>query len=336
MTDRYQYIVIDTNNFVYRSLYTTIKQESKDKYTDQELLELFGRIQLDFIKRINQFIFDFGYKNSEIFFIFDNPTSAYQIRKLISGGEYKHERFKKGTPPEVKYALNTFNEFLLYYSDNFRILRSKSLEADDLTKILIDYKKPSYDSKMLCISADLDWSRNISKNIHWFNYAWDYDCKCHKIYDINRFRNEYYFSPEDDAVQLYKTFMGDSSDAIKKPVKVDMKRRQDYNQTILYICNTYKDLEHLFKKMWDDPKIDNYFCKKFKEYEREIKINYRLVDFFVPENKDEIINDIIYCKESISLLRLKFNEFYMPLEDRLIEKKIENKSSGFLKRNDYK
>jgi len=334
LNERYQYIVIDTNNFVYRSLYTTIKEENKDKYSDQELLELFGRIQLSFIQRINQFIFDFGYKeSSEVFFIFDNPTSAYQIRKLISNGEYKHERFKKGTPPEVKFALNTLNEFLFYYSDKYRILRSKSLEADDLTNVIKNYKKPNHQNKMLFISADLDWSRNIDENCHWFNYKWDYENKCHKIYDIDRFRNEQGFTPKGNSVQLYKTFMGDSSDAIKKPCRIDMKRRSDYNSTILYICNNYTDLESIFKNMWVDPNIDNYFCKKFKEYEREIKINYRLVDFFEPE--ENVLDDLIVCKESVSLLRLKFNEFCMPLESRLVEKKIEVKETGFLKKNNY-
>ena len=51
------------------------------------------------------------------------------------------------------------------YSDKFKSVRLKHLEADDLVPTILE----STIGNSLLVSTDMDWARSIDKNVDWFN-----------------------------------------------------------------------------------------------------------------------------------------------------------------------
>jgi len=97
---KYKYLLIDATNLLWRSLYSNVKEVLINK----EVVYTGGIEQ--FIKRLNQLIFDYSYQDSSIIYLlFDNPKSELNFRQMIDE-DYKHTRLAK--KPE-KQIYNTMN-----------------------------------------------------------------------------------------------------------------------------------------------------------------------------------------------------------------------------------
>jgi len=299
MKRRYHSICIDANNLFWRAFCVNTKNALVKK-SDVKFHIYIGAIELA-LKRIKEIIKTYAYKDTIIYFLFDNPESKINIRKILSEGEYKHPRSEKRVTRQFYNTINIFVEVLKCYSDNFRIVAIDQLEADDLTYPLVQKIKPAEDNFVLFISADMDWSRNIDDYCHWFNWV--------TIYDIKEFKQKYGFSPVGNAVQLYKAIHGDNVDNIKNVVPYLPK------EILLDIVTRFTSIDDLFSNLWkqDYPKK---WKIKIKEVEREIKINYQLADFLIVDG--DIEEYIINSKEDLKILKFWYDLLEIPDDSRML------------------
>jgi len=309
---KYKYILIDSTNLLWRSLYHNVKEI----FVNKEVVYTGGIEQ--FIKRLNQLMYDFSYTNSSIIYLlFDNPKSELNFRQLISD-DYKHARLAKKPEKQIFNTLNVLMEILKNYSDNFRLANLEKLEADDLTKPILESLELNDFNRALVISADMDWARNINKNVHWYNYV--------DIIDENKFIEEYGFSPIGNKVKMYKALHGDTSDSIPNAVPYLDKK------ILLHIIETFDDPVQMYKQLWNQDYPKQWKAKLF-EAERQILTNFQLADFVDIECD---INDIVRkCSRNIKALRYYYKNLGIPFETFMVTKQ-EQKNSFLGKKKGYR
>lgn len=260
---KYKYLIFDATNLFWRCFTISLKKS---------IFELKEQVFLaaieEFFSKIEKFRSTYASKSTKFYFLFDNPNSVINFRKELDEN-YKSIRSKKDAPAGFYDTLSKAKEVLKVYSDNFFILTIKGAEADDSTYPLIKTFEKELDdfNRCLCISADLDWARNITENIDWFNFK--------EIYNIPNFKEEYNFPPTAEKIKLYKSLHGDISDNIPNVLSHAPKK------IILDILNTYDSLVDLLKDL--DQKFKQKKCTKWElrilENRDAINKNYTLVDF---------------------------------------------------------
>lgn len=303
---KYSNIVIDANNLFWRSVSIAI-----NKFITFEEFPLYvGGIQT-FLNRVKQLQETYGRKDSQIYFLFDNPFSKINLRKIITEGKYKHPRKSKQIPEQVYKSLMILIEVLKNYSDNYHIAQAASLEADDLTLPLSQHLE---DKKILFISADLDWARNITETQHWYNYD--------LVYNIKNFEKQYGFEPTGNKIKMFKTIRGDASDAIEPGLPhmgIELVR---------YIVNTYNDLDDLMHGLHVDTTINNDWKRKIEASISQLRVNYQLVDF-IPVAKP-ISESLLHCKRVPAQANIWHKVLQLPIEPWMQSKQERKKS--FLKK----
>ncbi len=294
---KYKHLIIDSSNLFWRSLYTNVEEI----ILENEIVYTGGIAQ--FISRLNQLIKQFAYENDvKVFLLFDNPASTIRIRQEIDEN-YKSHRLNKKHDKEIRKTIEILIRILKCYSDNFYIVNASSCEADDLTFPLIKYlniqnDKTGFNSEYaLCISNDLDWSRNISDNVHWYNF--------HLVYNISDFEKEYKFKPTGNKVQMYKAIRGDKSDNIQIGVPY---LKEDI---VLQLIDKYNSMDKLLNNIYNsdfDAKVKN----KINEHASQLRVNYQLVDF-IPIEKP-IDDYIVQCGKRLGELKIWYKSLGIELE----------------------
>jgi len=289
MNNKFNYVLIDGSNLYHRS-YNLFKPNGKNIIN--HLLETVDRIQNDFSNN-----------ESILYFIFDNSQSQINIRKQIDP-LYKSNREK--TDKEIYKYHNIFIELLKVKSENYKILMAGTLEADDLVKPLINHL--SYENnyyKILLISNDMDWSRNINDKVYWYNW--------NTILNKEEFYSKYKFFPSEESIKIYKSIKGDSADSISPAI-------QNFPSIeLIKICNdaynfkSYKDFLIYIES------ITNENIKQLiKSNLRNIKRNYSLVDFI--DIKINITEYIKNCKKIDIQYRLMLQGIRIKVPDKLKSK----------------
>lgn len=306
---RFSNIIIDINNLFWRNVSISLKNKIMSE--DDEVYS--SSIQMT-LNKINNFIAEYGqYQNCNVYLLFDNPLSRINTRKEIDP-LYKHARSLREVPVAFHKTIDILWEILEVYSDNFKLLKADSLEADDLVQPLLKYL--NYDN-CLIISADLDWARSINSTVKWYNY--------HTLYDLDTFKNKYGFYPNNNSITLYKAFRGDNSDNI--PNGCSGLREE----IVLDICNRFNNDDELFKNLFDTDYPQNWKFK-IKENELRIRMNYALADFIQVEGSIE--DYIVQCKESIKALRSWYRMLDLELEYRMKdEQDLKQQKDNFFKMN---
>ena len=307
---KYEQIAIDGNNAWWRSVCATVK---KSKEVDGVFI--YTQAIVEFLNRVKEIQNQFGYDNSTIYLLFDNPKSKINTRQMIDE-HYKSHRCNESVPKEFWDTLALLEMIIQCYSNNYVIMRLNGCEADDLVYPLIK-EKVDAKNKMLLISVDMDWSRalSFSENVHWFNYS---ELFWHK----EIFKQKYSFYPEGNKVKFFKTFRGDPSDDISPAVP------NIPSKLLFYIMDTYDDIEVFILNFNQDKNIPEQWKIKILENRSKILSNYQLVDFVqIEENIDTYT---FKCKENIPELRYWFKLLDLPFENRMIYK--EEKSNIFFKK----
>jgi 5'-3' exonuclease len=303
---KYSQIAIDCNNLYWRSVTSCAKKLQKI-----DSVFIYTHVILDFLGRIKEFQDQFGYKDSIIYLLFDNPKSKITTRKIIDD-HYKSHRCNDNVPKQFWDTLALLEIILRCYSSNFVIMRLDNYEADDLIYPLITQKVIDKE-KMLLISVDLDWSRGLalSENVHLFNYQtlfW------HK----SIFKDQYGFYPEGNKIKFYKTFKGDKSDDISPGVP-------NLPQSILnHIVNTYNDIDIFINSFNQDEKISTQWKIKILENRSKILSNYFLVDFM--NITQDLESYSFKCNENINELRYWYKLLDLPVENRMVIKELDKLS----------
>jgi 5'-3' exonuclease len=283
---KYSYLVFDATNLFWRCFTIALKKsifELKDKVFICAIEEFFSKIE--------KFRDHYATKSTKFYFLFDNPNSMIRYRKSLDMN-YKSNREYREAPVGFYDTLNRTKEILKIYSDNFYSITVTGAEADDITHPLINkFNSELTDfSRCLCVSADLDWARNISQHVDWFNFK--------DIFTLFNFKDTYDFVPTAEKIKLYKALHGDTSDNIQNAIPHSPKK------FIIEVIEKYQDIQEMFIDL--DLRFTQQSCSKWElrilENREIIKKNYKLVDF-IHLNTD--INQYISkCRQD--LYQLKF------------------------------
>ena len=260
-------LILDCNNIFHRYFHTT--EKSKTLYKDAVRRTFEGIVKLEKT-----------YSKSEtiVYCMFDNSTSKSNLRSEISE-DYKKER--KKYPPEFYDAIETLKAMLLSYNDNYRVVYTSYLEADDLVLPLVESFKKS--CSILMVSEDLDWARLIDydgRDIKWLRKG--------QIVGSFNFEIEYGFKADLNTIIMYKAITGDVSDGIKPSIP-NLKKEHARK-----LASDFADAYDLVQNYEKAEYLTNTFRMKIKENADEIIRNHKLVSFIaLPDIKDNI-NEYVY------------------------------------------
>lgn len=296
---KFKYILFDGNNLYWRAFIKGAqKNKTQSKLVSSGIVEAFARI--------HKILKTYGREDTLCYFLFDNPTHEISVRKVISP-TYKHPRDRKAVPAQLYQTLRTFQQILRSYSDNFHIVVAEKREADDFTKPILEHVKPTRHLPALCVSADMDWARNIVKDgsVQWYNWE--------KIMSHQVFFDKYGFIPTANSVKLYKSLRGDASDAIEPGVPRLPER------IVLDIVERFSSVEDLLLSLWSSTFLCPLEWKQaIGNASSQLRVNWRLVDFVdTPLTYDQLV---VRCKRSPRQARLWFETIGMPLEKWMKEK----------------
>lgn len=264
---KYHNIMIDTNELYSRSFGIKKKEfeSTKDlinetiKLTVQQILNIKEKYLLD---------------NGTMWILADNPTSKKIIRKQLDPS-YKSNRIKESDHfyRGIDFTLLLFSK----YSNQFNISRIKTYEADDLIKPLLE-SFSKYETTLMC-SADLDWSRSMSPNVHWLSRK--------KLYTQESFKEEYKFLPNEHTVTLYKSLLGDDSDNIPAITGIN-------EQTALNIVHSFYDVFDLIQACrLKTPLLSDFVKQTILDNKDRLILNHQLI-YFNEISQEEIKNSIIH------------------------------------------
>jgi len=305
---QYNNILIDLNNLFWRNACVSIKACVEGEDTSS-LYSHSVQMTLNKIKALKE---QYGYQNTKVFLLKDNPFSRIDDRTAIDSS-YKHARRSRTVPPAFHKSLEHLAEILKCYDDTYYVCSYDNCEADDLVKIVLD----TITDGALLVSADLDWARGVTEKNHWYNYV--------ELYDIEKFIHEYGFTPLNNSLKMYKAIHGDKSDSIENAVPYLPK------DILIDIVSKYNSVDELFKGIWTEAYPEKWKLK-LKESEVKIKVNYQLVDYLdLPLS----FNQIAYkCSENVGELRSWFKLLDIPFETRMID--LKNDAKSFFKQKKLK
>lgn len=257
----YNYIIFDCYNIFYKASYLAEKegQTTIKDISTKELIHTEGIVK--FFQMINSYIIRFGTNDVKCIFLMDNAkTSLTRYRKALSE-EYKK---KRQLQPQWFYReLDLIQLILTNYIDNGELYRIQFLEADDYCSPLIRDKVTEND-KVLMISDDMDWCRNLSDNVHQY--------KNKEIWTKEVFFEKMNFEASYSNICFYKTFYGDDSDNIIGALSNLPK--QFFKDIISKFDNPNDFLAHVSSLDY----LDLGWRMKIEKEENNILLNWNLVE----------------------------------------------------------
>lgn len=294
-----KYLIFDTNNLFCRIF---------SKHDKQKV------IILESLKEIDRIIEKYSSEDHVCYFCFDNPESRIKWRSEIDD-EYKKNRPKHS--PKFYECLKNFKKILYNRYDEYKLIAIGFAEADDLTKpIISNIRLNDKKSKILLISDDLDWSRNMSieGDIYWLSK--------HIVINNISFEAQYGFSPDQYSVQMWKTLRGDQSDHIPVGVRASGDR-DEFNFEMFEIIKKCKNVTVLLR---DFNKLDiseKTKQKIFKNKER-LKKNWNLVEY-MKISKELLNENMLTTKRNERVLELVYKRYGI----KWLEVEVKEKEKDF-------
>lgn len=254
----YDILIFDCYNLFYKAQW--IGDDSIINL-DKEEIHIGGIIQ--FFKLANSLIERFGTKDVKVYWLMDNAkTSVLKYRKELSP-EYKKSR--KIQPDWFYRELDIIELILKYYRDNSELYRLKFLEADDYVQNIIKYCVKD-NEKVLLISEDSDWSRNLAENVHQY--------KNKQVLTKGLFIELNGYEPTYSSICFYKTFYGDVTDDIL-PTLANLPKVY-----FLDIISKYKTANEFIFAVKNNilDYLDKGWILKIEKEESNILLNWNLVE----------------------------------------------------------
>ena len=287
-------ILIDGNNFMFRSYYATLYSGSVMRTSTGFVTNaLYG-----FTTMINKIIKD------------HNPE--YMVVAFDIGKNFRHEKYEKykdgraKTPDDLKMQMPVAKKLL--DAMGIKYVEKEGYEADDIIGTIASLcdKDPLFDG--LIISSDKDLLQLISPVVKMNLLKTKETC----FYDEKTFKKDYGFEPI-KIIDL-KALMGDSSDNIPGVKGIGEK-------TALNLIRTYGSLDGVYKSI---DEIKGKQKEKLIDGKEDAYFSYELATIYrdVPIDKD--LNVYKYSGPDIS----KLNKMYEELEFySLIDDSINNEES---------
>ena len=273
MTERYDYILIDTLNLAYKTFVN--KKELPEPVMNNKVI--YKESVCNFIHAVDFLKDKFGHGSTEIYFLTDNFYTK-DLQSCFMNGERKElsESYKKTRKKENKEFYRSVSFVLWYYManpSNYYCVRVRGLEADDLVKPIIKLKGLS-DKKCLMVTSDLDWCRYLSHNIHWLPKLGG------EPEDSEYLRQKLGFQITENNVILYKAIFGDESDNIAQIVHKTEKNKSQ----LVELMDILEYPERIVLMARDTNMQKKYpILTSINENERQTIINIQLVSSI---NKD--------------------------------------------------
>jgi 5'-3' exonuclease len=286
----YENLVFDTNNLFWRASHKAFSEY----LTTKDNQKIYKRIVEEFLDRIKFCEEKYGGGNPFVYFIFDNPTSKITEREQINP-EYKHVRKSRHVPDNFYPTLKLMAQILSHYSDRYRIIWAEKKEADDLTLPVKNLIVPTVHNRILYISNDMDWARNIDAVSHWYDWK--------TLYNHENFFAVWKFHPTAESVIMYKSLLGDKSDQIHKAVRLNEEQAVELINRWGTLTDLYTNLSAL-----EAPVRQDLLTNRPK-----VMMNYRLVSFLPFEGN--LNEDIQMGKRNTTWLRVWYNSLKIPLEE---------------------
>lgn len=271
---RYSSILIDAYNLYYRAYSVATGSNTVDGspvsrgiYT---ALRMVQRLESIYLK-----------DGGRVYLLFDNCTSS-DSRRVEIDPEYKASRTR--ADEQLYRSLDMFQMVALSYKDNWAVVYRQGYEADDLVFPLLSI----VEGRILMVSNDLDWSRAITTESDLARH----ESGEYVVYNRSSFRERYGYYPSLNAVCIYKSLRGDSSDNI--PSGVPGIRTED----IVYLIDRYSESdgspERVIAHMIEDigsTRLSDTWKKKIYEQRARIMLNCRLVNF-LPLGRESVQESI--------------------------------------------
>ena len=284
MSQTYKYLIVDCSNLYRRNYSIQIK-----KLTGSDISKIYNKTIEATLRSINKLEREYLSENGTIYFSFDNPTSRISLRAEYSK-KYKANRVKM--PDEYYKSLDNLAYILLNRSDKYKVIRVPFLEADDHLKPLVEHLlEVDRISYTLVCSADLDWAKEIRKNVHWFNF--------NEIVDLARFKELKGYDLTRESITLYKTLKGDKADGIDNIMK------NIPEDVLFHVISNYKNAISLLTNISKDEKVPDKWKSRFKEASAEIRMNYMLVDY-IPCDYSDLNEYMVKGKLNIDIFHINY------------------------------
>lgn len=282
----YKNLIIDVNNLWARAFH--ICKKETQRFPD--LINKTIHFSMKMIFTLQKKYCDEGI----VWFLADNPTSKLTMRKELSDGKYKSNRLKEtdGYYRGIDYLIIVLNN----YSEKFKSVRLKHLEADDLVPTILE----STIGNSLLVSTDMDWARSIDRNTDWFNTK--------QIFNLENFESHWKFKPTVDSITLWKSLIGDTADNIDGIKGI--------TETIaLNIINNFSnvyDLLDCVKKKTEKSKLLSEFTKTtILKNERLLLVNHNCI-YFCDVDKKEIESCIMHGSFNEKALSILYKSLDFP------------------------
>lgn len=298
----HDYLIIDTNNLYARAYYVA----KKDLIKSQEVINATVLLTLKMILNLKkEYLSDSGI----VYVLADNPTSKLSLRKKLDD-QYKANRIKEddGYYRGIDYVLLLCS----YYSEQFITSRIKRMEADDLVPAIIK-TLPSF-SKILLVSADMDWSAHMTPEIDWLDR--------NTLYTQESFKKRYKFTPNINTVTLFKSLMGCTSDNI--PAIKDVTEQMALN-IITHFKDVFDLLDNIQKNTEDSYKLSDFTKKVILSNKTRLITNHNLV-FFNEICDSEIKQSMTKSAFNPKALQILYKALNFPVN---FDNRIESESISF-------
>lgn len=309
---RFKNILVDMSNMYYKAYYTSKHLTFKlPDGTDVVTGGVYTTIKsLQLLER------EYLLPGGSMFFIFDETANQLDpdsepFRKSIDP-EYKANR-KKNTSPSFYWGLNYVGCILRSYRDNFFVVKSPGIEADDFVRPLLK----EFSGESLLVSSDLDWARSIGEGVMWMPSSKE------PLYGKEEFKAKYKFLPDDRKLMLYKTFRGDVTDNIPKGV---LGIGEDL---LLRLINEFNDIDSIIKGVQNIEFLNEGWKNKIYENRGRLQLNFQLVDF-LPISHEMLEQSIVPCKFESEILQKLYRNLGFNLEtfDEKLSESIAVTKSG--------
>lgn len=282
-TKNYDVLIFDMNNLYHRA--SNAEDKTFAIYKNAKLLTqgISGSLS-----RIDKYMKKFLKNGGQIYFLFDNSNGGENPVKGVYSF-YKEGR-KTYTKPFYR-GLDLLEFILKSYADNNYILRTCDLEADDWVKPVTD-KIILDNKKALMISTDMDFTRSLSDDIHWYSF---YN---KKIFTPSDFEMKYGFKPTESSITFYKCFYGDSADGIEGVYpQMSPKKFQ-------YIIDNFKDMKEFLQGCREKsiPLFNSSICARMLKEKHKLSGLWELISY-TPISESAYRNNLVVTKEN--LLKLK-------------------------------
>lgn len=269
-TKKYNYLIIDSVNFAYRTFKTKDEiplQISKKSVYRESICR--------FINAIEELKNKYLYSDGEIYLLFDNYYSKADLRSTYMFADRRKldESYKATRKKENKEFYNSIN-FLRYYyligPKDYHTIRIDNLEADDLVEPLLMKLNlfKNENKSALMITNDLDWTRYLKVNIDWLP-----DLSTNPE-NFNELSKKLGIQVNTKNILLYKSIFGDKSDNITGLVTLNEKNLEDFNN----LAKIIEYPEQIITLSRDDELTDNsLILKTIAINEKAFLINLQLV-----------------------------------------------------------